>query len=738
MDIVNMSLGSAFGSGSDQDPEIDAANNAVEAGTLIVASAGNDGPVQYVHGRPASASRVLSVAAFDTNKEFPGASLNLSTGTSVDAINANGAPLPGGSFRIKVLKDAGGNVSLGCDPAEYAGTAGMVVVSRRGTCDRVQRAKNAQAAGSAAAVMINNAAGFPPFEGPIAGVTIPFLGVRQGDGPALVAADGGTTTITAKQLTNPDFTDLASFTSSGPRFDDNFLKPEVAAPGVSIVSTGSGTGNGAAAISGTSMASPHVAGLAALVNQSHPSWWSPEDLKQAIINTSSPSAVGNYADIAGGGGVRRAGAGLVQAPAATKTVAVAFGRSDKSSLSFGFDYDFHDMSHTGLLLVRNHGATPITFNLSTEFAQGRPHSVSFERTTLVVPAWGHASVNVTLRVPIATVGNADAFREVGGVVTLTPTGGGNSGISLHVPYYLVPRALSNIKASLTAPLSPSRPNSSVRLTNSGGGIAGTADFYAWGQVTDGSVSRDGRPFELRASGVQSFNDGTDQIVIFALSTKGRYTTAAPYEFDVLVQVGSGPSAKFYQVFSFDLGAVTAGAVNGQVGSFVFDFQTGEISVEFLAVAPNNTSTILLPVLASQLGLTPANPRFLYQAFSFDAFSESDDPDYVLPGVGAFNAFNPAISNGDFVSVPVGGTATVPVSLNVTEAAITPAKGLMIVSVDNNADRGGQVTLLPVQMPAPSGGAGGGTATASAATPTSHPLQRALAARMGLPALDPQR
>src|SRR6185295_10116862 len=101
------------------------------------------------------------------------------TGHTITALNANNAPLPGGALPIVVLRTSpGGTVSLGCDPAEYAGTAGKVVVSRRGTCDRVQRAKNAQAAGAAAAVMINTDTAYPPFEGPITGVTIPFLGVR--------------------------------------------------------------------------------------------------------------------------------------------------------------------------------------------------------------------------------------------------------------------------------------------------------------------------------------------------------------------------------------------------------------------------------------------------------------------------------------------------------------------------------------------------------------------------------
>ncbi|HEY3063036.1 MAG TPA: S8 family serine peptidase [Chloroflexota bacterium] len=695
MDIANMSLGSPFGRGSDADAEIDATDNASLAGVLMVISAGNEGASPYIVGRPSTATRALSVAAVDSKPNFPGAILNLSTGNTVNAIDANGAPLPGGAIPIIVLRD-GANVSLGCKEAEYtAAVAGKAVVTRRGECARVDRAVFAQKHGAAAAIMVNSDTGFPPFEGPIAGVTIPFLGVPgllsnpTSPGSLVVAADGGTTTMAATNFTNPGFKALASFTSGGPRFHDSFLKPEVSAPGVSILSTAVGTGNGAEGLSGTSMAAPHVTGLSALVQQSHPSWWSVEDLKQAIVNTSSPGDVAGYQ-------VRRAGAGLVSAPNSTRTVAVAFGRSDKSSLSYGFDWDFHDMRETAMLLVRNHGATDITFNLSTEFAQGRPHSISFERTSITVPAFGHASTNVTLNVPISSVGSAQEalFHDVGGIVKLTPAGNGNSGIALRVPYYLVPRALSNNTETLQGQLTASSPTANVRVTNNGGAIAGTADFYAWGLVDDGTLSRDGNPWELRSAGVQSFNDRGDQVVVFAINTRGRISNFAPYEFEVVLQNEDG---KFFQVFSADYGFITTGTPNGQTAAFIVDLAANDLFVDFFAIAPFNGNTILLPVLAETLGLTEASPRFIYAAAGIDAFSNAID---ILPGEASFNAFNNTISTGAFETVPVGGTRNVPVTLNAAEAQLTPAKGIMIVSLDNNFEHGAQVELIPVPMPAP--------------------------------------
>ena len=108
---------------------------------------------------------------------------------------------------------------------------------------------------------------------------------------------------------------------------------------------------------------------------------------------------------------------------------------------------------------------------------------------------------------------------------------------------------------------------------------------------------------------------------------------------------------------------------------------------FADVATDNT-TLLLAVTASQLGLSPTNPRFSYQAFAFN-FDGSEQ----VGGTAKFNAFTPAISTGQFVSVPPNGTATVPVSINTAEWAITKPLGVMVVSQDN-ANGAPQADLIP--------------------------------------------
>ena len=201
MDVINMSLGSAYG--RSDDPSAVASTNAAKAGLIVVASAGNSGPAQYITGSPATGIGAISVAANDANKEFPGANILLNTGVNVQAINANGVPtstFPPAGTPLVVVREASGAISRGCEgigaegapvpgsaPGEFAaaGAAGKIAVVIRGDCARVAKAINGQKAGAVAVIMINNAAALPPFEGQITSnpdtgeqfvVTIPFLG----------------------------------------------------------------------------------------------------------------------------------------------------------------------------------------------------------------------------------------------------------------------------------------------------------------------------------------------------------------------------------------------------------------------------------------------------------------------------------------------------------------------------------------------------------------------------------
>jgi hypothetical protein len=304
-------------------------------------------------------------------------------------------------------------------------------------------------------------------------------------------------------------------------------------------------------------------------------------------------------------------------------------------------------------------------------------------------------VCVRLTVTAATAGNSDFFREVAGTVTFTPAAGANGGIALRVPYYLVPRARSRMDARVDRPFGAASATVTATVRNEDGAIPGTADFYAWG--ASGRADDKGS-IDLRAVGVQAFTDGAGRrFLVFAVNSYGRFNSAAANEYDVLVDTDLDGAPDF-DVFSFDLGALTAGSFDGQVAVFVQNLATNAISVRFLAVAPTDGSTLLLPVLTSQLtdrarplvSVTPANPRFSYSAQSSNLLTgETDRTD----DVGFFNAFSPAIATGDFATVAVGGTARVPLQVDAVEFARTPAKGLMIVNLDDAAGAE-QAELVP--------------------------------------------
>lgn len=694
MDVINMSLGSPFG-GPD-DPDAVASDNASLSGVIVVASAGNNGPNPYVDGTPATSTRAISVAASDPTQTFPAATISLPGGGTVTAIDANGIPVNGLNAPIKVLytgstHDAA-HISLGCDPAEYtaAGVAGDIVVVKRGTCARVARAIFGQQAGAAAVVMVNSDNTFPPYEGQITSnpdngtpytVTIPFLGVRISDGPALVAADGATVTLTDTTLDNPGYLGLASFSSGGPRSGDSWLKPDVTAPGVSIASAGMGTGNGSLIESGTSMAAPHTTGAAALVRQAHPTWTA-EQVKAALVNTADPSLVSNYR-------TRVAGAGFVQVQHAVASNVVAIGDPGTATLNFGFAEFIGNYSKARQVHVTNTGSSAVTFDVSHTRDSGRPHSVLVP-SSITVPAHGSTNFSVTLSVPVATAGSSAAFHDAAGLIRLAPRNGANNGVTLDVPYYLVPTADSKLAVHVPGNAFKSSSSATVTISN-GGAITGAADWYGWG-VSD---ARDtgGNSNDIRAIGVQSFPD--DGVLAIAIDTWGSASNFAQDEFDVYADV-NGDGTSDYLIVGADLGALTAGSANGQDAAAVINLATGSGTIEFLADAPFNGRTLVLPVLFDQLCdsgspcLDASHPVLAYHAFGFGPDGSADQ----TAGTASFNVFEPSVNTGMFDPVEPGSNGTETLTVNRTRQTETPALGWMAIVHDNAAANEAELIALP--------------------------------------------
>jgi minor extracellular serine protease Vpr len=275
-------------------------------------------------------------------------------------------------------------------------------------------------------------------------------------------------------------------------------------------------------------------------------------------------------------------------------------------------------------------------------------------------------------------------------------------VTLRVPYYLVPRALSGVNATMAKSVTPGSPTTNANLSNPSGPIAGDADFYAWGlnDVKDAGTN----PADIRAIGVQSFSPAQtqlpSQLLVFAVNTWNRWSNAASNEFDIYVDVNPAANdGDDYIIVGVDQGAVQTGTFNGRMAAFVFSTHSAGATVNFFATAPTDSSTALLPVLESQLCrageacLSGANPRLTYRAFGFDVTSDFVD---VVAGPAKYNAFSSSISQGDFVTVPKGASGAVPITITPAEWAQTPALGTMIVTLDNKAGQG-EAALLPLEL-----------------------------------------
>ncbi|MFI1415892.1 S8 family peptidase [Streptomyces sp. NPDC020707] len=214
---------------------------------------------------------------------------------------------------------------------------------------------------------------------------------------------------------------IADFSSRGPTAD-GFLKPDITAPGVGIVAAKAAEGfmgdpaaDGYVSLSGTSMATPHVAGAAAVLAQEHPDW-NGSRIRAALTASAKPAA---------GTSAYTQGTGRVDvAEAITQQLT-----SSPTALGFGTQTYPHtdDQPVTKEVTYRNAGAEPLTFDLATEAYgnDGKPaaegmFTVSPQRLT--VPAGGEATATVTADTRVGT-----AEGTFGGSVTATAVGAGADG-----------------------------------------------------------------------------------------------------------------------------------------------------------------------------------------------------------------------------------------------------------------------------------------------------------------------
>ncbi|MET8153313.1 S8 family serine peptidase [Actinoplanes sp. NPDC049668] len=248
---------------------------------------------------------------------------------------------------------------------------------------------------------------------------------------------------------------LAEFSSRGPRVGDDAIKPDITAPGVDIVAAraangqiGTPAGDGYVSLSGTSMATPHVAGAAAIVTQQHPGW-SARQRKTLLMGAAKPT---DGVDVFGQGAGRVDVARVVR-----QAVSV-----DEGSVSFGRQLWPHDddVPVTKTVTYRNGGTAPIALSLSLT---GDTRTFSLAATGVTVPAGGTATTTVT-----ANTGGAgtDGFKTG----RLVATGPGDIRVETPVA---VNREVESYNVTLKHTARDDRPAEYFTSLNR----LGTAEFY---------------------------------------------------------------------------------------------------------------------------------------------------------------------------------------------------------------------------------------------------------------------
>jgi len=203
---------------------------------------------------------------------------------------------------LGVVTGTVGGLGTACSALPAGSLSGEIAVLSRGTCTFSTKIRNAQTVGAVAVVVVNNVAGDPVAmgqDGTADQPTIPAYMASLANRSALAAADGASGTISATLSyilsTNVDI--MAGFSSQGPTDVDFRVKPDVVAPGVNVLSSIPHQFCGAppcfAFFQGTSMATPHLAGSAAVVRGDHPEW-SAAQIRSAIVNTADQGVLRDF------------------------------------------------------------------------------------------------------------------------------------------------------------------------------------------------------------------------------------------------------------------------------------------------------------------------------------------------------------------------------------------------------------------------------------------------------------
>ncbi|MCD4685581.1 MAG: S8 family serine peptidase, partial [Anaerolineae bacterium] len=799
LDVTNNSYGGAFGTPAELLTQ--AFNTASINGVVMVGSAGNEGDTFYIHGDPNVAARGISVASSTNDTVYGGLQLDAGDGSyggypTVIPVNPSvyGATGVFGSYQLRTV--GGGVNDQGCSTDDYAGFTGetglIVWDASASGCSSITRMTNAVDAFAANGGVVSglvvvsaDPGNFPfinlscgydadlsdPFN-PIVSSTIPCVSVTDADGQNL-AVNASAFFVTfddslSATLGATSIGDMVSGSSSrgpsmGAGMRDIILKPDIAAPGVSITSTGVGTGTGTSTGSGTSQAAPHVAGTVALLRQQHPTW-SVEQIKALVMNTATHDLWTGTNQTGDNYGLSRIGAGRVDVANAVTSPVIAYHSvyPERVSVSYGLVEVVGTFSGAETITVQSFDPTGAahTYNVSFDTLNdmsGVSYTVS--PASITVNAGATVNVTVTLTADVSTMASPytlDAttsptqpgafgnlprhwLAEEAGYVVLTSTG---NAPDLRVPVHAVVRPASAMAGDATF-LADDPTGIGFGLIN----LAGTEVFTGVNLPYD--VISQVSAFELiyenttplgtyedsavvEYVGVASdylyyFNDdptcvGDADCAAAAATVYVAIATHANWDpfgfFDTGIDIGIDTDADGtpnHTLFNFDTGYLGSADFNDTILSWMTDgeswmFGSGNAvtawyindrSASGLTTYVMSNNVIVFPVGASSLGLTGANTDFSIDVNAYKAFAPVDS----VPWLAAYDIAAPTYSfTGGYAGITMwddlnGGA--VPVDYDISALGAGPYPSILLLHHHNAGEANrAQVVLVDTTLVPP--------------------------------------
>ncbi|MEU6149760.1 S8 family serine peptidase [Actinosynnema sp. NPDC047251] len=691
LDVVNMSLGSDFGGQDDPDGQF--VRKLVEHGVLVVASAGNGGDFYDVGGSPANVPEALAVAntrdafAIQDGVTVPGQgdqpgqysqnyagydTLDLTRPVVpvTDPANADGcAPIGedlGGKFVWLEWDDSDATRKCGSggrtDNATAAGAAGVLLSSTRDNF-------LAGIAGNAA---------IPVFQ---------FTGTATEEVRPALTAGTLQVTMTGKlrnsvPTTTPTLADTITPSSARGARGPIAAKPDVAAPGDTILSADVGTGDGGASKGGTSMSSPHVAGIGALVRQAHPDW-TVEEVKAAVMTTAGTDVKSGDDTTTGlTEAPMRVGAGRVDALAAVGTDLLAMVDDERGAVGVSFgpvEAARLPVTLRKNIRVVNKGRKSQLVNVSYQAATTVP-GVRFDVWPPVVNVHPNRAeeVKVTLRVtpddlrkvadPTLVKQQVDVARqflaEASGRVVL------KSGRTLlRVPVYAAPKPVAEIGADAVTfggdqaalrlrgrGLAQGEGDQAYRSLVSAFELQGTSDRLpdCTDEVkTDCAVNGSAKGGDLRYVGAASTapsDKSPDALLAFGVVTwenwvtlgagntpEIRVDTSGDGEHDYLVKVVKPVDGNGNVVADVWLARTTRVADDEVVDEQPVNTQHGDVDTNVM-----DSNVVVLPVTLAALGIDPtaASARLTYTAGTTGQYPAPGNEGGFVDKIGATMSFDP--------------------------------------------------------------------------------------------------